>query len=80
MTKELLCIYLGSARPIDLNPDSETMFQTIFKKNFSLSVCDLIHSDLVKFTQESIKINTIKTKTLVALIGSLKSISHWLSS
>jgi len=40
-------------------------------------VCDLSHSFLAKFTQESIKINTINTKTLIALLGGLKSIMHW---
>jgi len=31
------------------------MFQAFSKKTFSLSVCDLSHSSLVKFTRESYK-------------------------
>ena len=36
------------------------MFQAIYKKTFSLGGCDLSHSYLAKFTQESKKINTVE--------------------
>jgi len=53
------------------------MFQAISKKTFSLDGCDLSHSYVAKFTQESIRTNTINAKTLVALLGNLKSITRW---
>jgi len=40
--------------------DLETTFQAISTKTFSLGRCDLSHSYLAKFTQESKKINTIE--------------------
>jgi len=36
------------------------MFQAISRKTFSLGGCNLSHSYLTKFTQESKKINTVE--------------------
>jgi len=48
------------------------MFQAISKKTFSLSACDLGHSYLAKFTQESIKTYNENTKILEILLGGLE--------
>ena len=80
MTWDLWCFYLGSVSTLISVPDLETMFQAFSKKTFSLSGCDLDFLAWQNLHKNLIKINTINTKTLVALLGGLKSIMHWSSS